>query len=85
MDVGPNPKIYVSHSNLFHGSCEHSVGMAINGKISVVSGTNLDSMVDIVRGLPVSDHDHAPNGMYFGDKGELYMMIGGNTNAGVLS
>lgn len=83
LDVGVNPKVYVSHSYLFHGSCEHSAGLGINGKMSVVSGANLDTIEDIVTGLPVSDHDHAPNGIHFGDNGEMYMMIGGNTNAGV--
>lgn len=31
----------------------------------------------------MSDHDHGINGMEFGDDGELYFQIGGNTNAGV--
>jgi hypothetical protein len=47
MDVGPLPDIYVSHSNLFHGSCEHSAGSAINGKISIVRGANLDEIVSL--------------------------------------
>ena len=26
-------------------------------------------------GLPVSDHDHAANGIVFGDHGELYIQV----------
>lgn len=36
-----------------------------------------------MTGLPVSDHDHGVNGLLFGDQGELYILLGGNTNAGV--
>jgi glucose/arabinose dehydrogenase len=31
----------------------------------------------------VSDHDHCINGLVFGDHGELYIQVGGNTNGGV--
>lgn len=48
-----------------------------------LSGANLDLMEDIVTGLPVSDHDHGINGLLFGDQGELYILVGGNTNSGV--
>jgi glucose/arabinose dehydrogenase len=50
---------------------------------SAISGSNLDVIEDIITGLPVSDHDHAVNGLEFGDHGELYILVGGNTNAGV--
>jgi hypothetical protein len=36
-----------------------------------------------VTGLPVSDHDHGVNGLEFDDYGNLYIQVGGNTNAGV--
>ena len=78
-----NPSVYVSHSKTFHGESKSSSGQAINGKVSLVSGANLDSIRDIITGLPVSDHDHAVNGLEFGDDGELYIVIGGNTNGGV--
>lgn len=35
------------------------------------------------EGLPVSDHDHGVNGMEFDDNGDLFIQVGGNTNAGV--
>jgi len=59
LDAGlRNPPVYVTHSKPFHGESLSSSGGAINGKISKISGANLDSIVDIVTGLPVSDHDH---------------------------
>jgi hypothetical protein len=38
---------------------------------------------DIIVNLPMSDIDHGINAMEFGDKGELYVTIGSNTNGGV--
>ena len=29
-----------------------------NGKVSIVSGSNMDQIQDVVTGLPASDHDH---------------------------
>jgi glucose/arabinose dehydrogenase len=75
--------IYVSHSALFHGSPNSTSGVAINGKVSRIEGANMDVVVDVVTNLPVSDHDHAVNGLEFGDHGELYIQVGGSTNAGV--
>jgi IPT/TIG domain len=59
LDAGnPIPYVYISSSLLFHGESKSSSGKAINGKISRISGANLDSIEDIVSGLPVCDHDH---------------------------
>jgi glucose/arabinose dehydrogenase len=83
-DAGvPFPPIYFAHSKFYHDEPRNSVGMAVNGKISRASGANLDNIVDIVSNLPVSQHDHGINGMEFGDHGELYFQIGGNTNGGI--
>lgn len=78
MDVSPNPTVYVAHCQLFHGNV-----VDYNGKVSAVSGAKLDNMKHVVTGLPVSDHDHGINGMEFDDNGDLYIQVGGNTNAGV--
>lgn len=83
MSLPDDPSIYVSHSTLFHGSSKSTSGLSINGKVSRIQGANLDVVVDVVTNLPVSDHDHAVNGLEFGDHGELYIQVGGNTNAGV--
>jgi hypothetical protein len=51
--------VYVSVSQIYHGQYRNSFELAINGRISVVRGANLDRVTDIIRGLPVSEKDHA--------------------------
>jgi hypothetical protein len=59
LDAGnPLPPVYISSSLLFHGESKSSSGTSINGKISRISGANLDVIVDVVTGLPVCDLDH---------------------------
>lgn len=79
LDDPAEPKLYVSHSSLYHGG----EGAKYNGKVSVLSGPNLAAKTDVVTGLPVSNHDHGINGLEFGQNGELYIQVGGSTNAGV--
>ena len=74
-----NPKVYASHSSLFHGEQINFY----NGKVSTLSGPGLSIKEDIITGLPVSDHDHGINGLEFDNEGKLYIQVGGNTNAGV--
>jgi Malectin domain/IPT/TIG domain len=50
--------VYITSSYFFHGESLSSSGTSINGCIKKISGANLDVVVDIVTGLPVSDHDH---------------------------
>ena len=50
--------VYITTSFFFHGESKSSSGQSINGNVKKVSGANLDVVVDIVTGLPVSDHDH---------------------------
>jgi Malectin domain/IPT/TIG domain len=52
------PDVFITTSFFFHGSPLSSGGLAINGNVKKVGGTNLDIITDIVTGLPVSDHDH---------------------------
>jgi hypothetical protein len=73
-----DPTVYVSHSFLFHGQLK-----SYNGIISAVGGPHLDQIRHVVTGLPISDHDHGVNGIVFGNNGELYIQVPGNTNAGV--
>jgi IPT/TIG domain len=59
MDAGSlNSPVYISSSLLFHGGQLSSSGSSINGKISRITGANLDIVTDIVTGLPVCDNDH---------------------------
>jgi hypothetical protein len=45
-----NPPVYVAHGEIFHGESNSSSGDAINGKVSVVSGSNLDVILDVITG-----------------------------------
>lgn len=83
LDTAPISTPFIAHSYFFHKDATSSSGEAINGKISKVRGADLDDVEDVITGLPVSDHDHGLNGLQFGDNGELYITVGGNTNAGI--
>jgi glucose/arabinose dehydrogenase len=82
-DDKSNPDVYFTSNWFFHGGYFSSSGASVNGKIKMASGPNLDTVIDIVTGLPVSDHDHGLSAIEFGDVGELYFTCGGNTNGGV--
>jgi IPT/TIG domain len=58
VESNPNPSVYFTHSQMFHGEWRNSVGGAVNGKVSMATGAELDEVTDVVTGLPVSDHDH---------------------------
>lgn len=45
-----HPPVFVAHGKTFHGDATSSSGEAINGKVSVVSGSNLDEIADIITG-----------------------------------
>jgi N-acetylneuraminic acid mutarotase/glucose/arabinose dehydrogenase len=53
------------------------------GQISLLTGPNFNSPVPIVTQLPTSNHDHGVNAMVFDNRGDLLVLVGGNTNAGV--
>ena len=57
-----------------------------NGKIARAVSTNQGSSFttdeDFIVGLPRSNFDHQTNGLEFGPDGCLYIMQGGNSNAG---
>jgi len=72
-----NVILWLSHSD---GSQDN--GAANSGKITRVSGLNLNVVQDIVIGLPRAIANHAPNQVHFGPDGRLYLAIGGNTGAG---
>jgi IPT/TIG domain len=73
-----NPEVYVSHSQLFHGQYDGYIGV-----VSKVGGANFTNHTEVISGLPVSAADHGVNGMDFGDGGELYIMVGSHTAAGI--
>jgi hypothetical protein len=59
-EIGHDSKLYVyiTSSLLFHGEIKSSSGTSINGKVSKVTGANLDLVTDDVAVLPISDLDH---------------------------
>ncbi len=83
----PSPvKLYVGHSELFaNGGGPFSGTSSYNGQVSVLTGPSFNAAQPLITGLPVSNHDHAVNGMTFDNNGDLLLANGGNTNAGIPS
>ena len=83
----PSPvKIYVGHAHLYAEGGGAFTGPApYNGQISVLTGPSFSSVQPIITGLPVSNHDHAINGVTFNNEGDLLFSNGSNTNAGIPS
>jgi N-acetylneuraminic acid mutarotase len=49
----------------------------------VLTGPDFSSPSALITGLPVSNHDHAVNGIAFDNNGDLLISVGSMTNAGV--
>lgn len=88
------PRIYVSHSKLFlsgvpESDCNYNTDTFLkenypySGKVSIVEGDNFDTVTKLVENLGVSYHDHGINGIAFDQYGDMYVAVGGQTNAGV--
>ena len=85
-DSSKNPKIYVSHSQLFAngGKAFPETDLSpYSGQVSVLSGSNFSKLTPLITGLPVSNHDHGVNDITFDNQGDLFVSVGGNTNAGI--
>ena len=85
-DAPNSTNIYVAHGQLFAngGSAFPETELSpYSGQVSVLSGSNFGSLTPLITGLPVSNHDHGINGMAFDNNGDLYVAVGGNTNAGI--
>jgi IPT/TIG domain/Glucose / Sorbosone dehydrogenase len=83
MDVKEHPDVYFTMNRFFHKGNQSSSGLTVAGRIRRASGPNLETIVDIITGLPCSDIDHGLNGLEFGDNGELYFSSGSHTNGGI--
>ncbi|MBD2219463.1 DUF4347 domain-containing protein [Calothrix sp. FACHB-1219] len=80
------PKIYVSHSKLYAnggGAFPETQLSPYSGEVSVLSGANFTTRQSLISGIGVSNHDHGVNGLEFDNKGDLYILVGSNTNAGI--
>ncbi|BAY94837.1 MULTISPECIES: malectin domain-containing carbohydrate-binding protein [unclassified Tolypothrix] len=85
-DTSDAPSIYVAHSKLYAnrgGAFPQTELSPYSGQVSILQGTNFSQLIPLVTGLPTSNHDHGINGLTFDNKGDLYINVGGNTNAGV--
>ena len=85
-DTSDAPTIYVSHSQLFANggaSFPDTELSPYSGQVSRLEGPAFSVVEPLLTGLPVSNHDHGVNGLAFDDQGDLYIAIGGNTNAGI--
>jgi IPT/TIG domain len=58
-ETGANTSVYISTSRINHAGTQSSAGDSINGKVQRVWGANLENIVDVITGLPVSKIDHA--------------------------
>jgi N-acetylneuraminic acid mutarotase/glucose/arabinose dehydrogenase len=83
----PSPvRIYIGHAHLYaEGGGAFTGSAPYNGQISVLTGPDFSSAAPLITGLPVSNHDHAINGITFNNEGDLLFANGGNTNAGIPS
>jgi glucose/arabinose dehydrogenase len=65
-----------------YSSAEMNAAPAFDGKISRLSGINLQDEEQIIVNLPRSTRDHMVNSMAFGPDGALYISQGSNSSAG---
>ena len=85
-DTSDSPTIYVSHNLLYAngGSSFPDTELSpYSGQISTLEGPDFSTITPLITGLPVSNHDHGVNSMTFDNEGNLYIAVGGNTNAGI--
>ena len=83
-----NPVIYVTSSDPREGAGSGATDLNLDTNSGIISrltknGGGVWEKVDIVRGLPRSEENHASNGLNINSAGTvLYLAQGGNTNAG---
>jgi len=87
LDGTDDMSIYVGHAKIFAkgGMCNFQPPFDYIGKVSRITGPDFSVVEPVITNLPTSNHDHAVNGMVFDDAGDLLVLVGGNTNAGVIA
>jgi IPT/TIG domain/Glucose / Sorbosone dehydrogenase len=83
MDTKADPDVYFTMNRFFHEGNLSTSGRTIAGRIRRASGPNLETIVDVITGLPTSAYDHGLNGLQFDDNGALYFSCGSHTNGGI--
>lgn len=75
---------YVTHTDFNDVTSDQpdELGQDFSGKITRLSGANLQNVQDVVTGLPRSIRDHLTNQPSFGPDGRLYVPQGSNTAMG---
>lgn len=77
-------RVYVSHGLLYgDGGTTVPFPSPYRGQVSVLTGPHFDTPEPLVTGLAQSNSGHAVNGLVFDDNGDLLILSGCNTNAGV--
>lgn len=83
-DAAGQVRIFVAHGQIYANGGGCFTGPApYTGQVSVLTGPSFSTVSPLITNLPVSNHDHAVNGMQFDNNGDLLIANGGNTNAGV--
>lgn len=83
-----NPIVWVTHTYVDPANFNGSVGRGIiapwTGKLTRLSGPNLENVQDVVIGLPRSNKDHVTNSVAFNpaEPGVVYFVQGSNTAMG---
>ncbi|MBX9851617.1 MAG: T9SS type A sorting domain-containing protein [Cytophagaceae bacterium] len=84
-----NPVIYISSSdNRFGAGSNGDINLCTNSGIisKLTKSGSTWSKIDLVRGLPRSEENHAPNGLQLDETtNTLFLAIGGSTNSGAPS
>ncbi len=81
-------RVYLSISEIYGnggGAIPEGEASAYSGEVVVLEGPDFTEVKPVVTGLPVSNHDHAVNGLEFDENGDLLILTGSNTNAGVIA
>lgn len=80
------PRAYITTSELYWKKNKSPDGWA-NGDVevwtSVASAECMAFSHTVITGLPVANHDHGASAIEFANNGDLYISVGGTTNAGI--
>lgn len=81
----PSPvRVHVTHGLLYADGGGVVTGPSTyRGTVSVLTGPGFGAPQPLVTGLPQSNSGHMINGLCFDDNGDLFVVQGCNTNAGV--